>query len=129
MKYARSFPIRNTQVVSRVPEILRLCAKKKVLHLGCAGMLHTLQRGDNLLHYQLARVTGPDRLWGLDNSLEGVRILREKGFENVTAICVLLTRNEYEHCVPVSLTAGGSIEKQCPIRLTIPRLIYWKILH
>ena len=77
------FPIRNTRVVSRFPEVLRICRGKKVLHLGCADMPYTMHRGNDLLHKQLSRVTGPDMLWGLDYSAEGVRLLREMGFENV----------------------------------------------
>ena len=79
----RWLKIRKTQVVSRVPEILRLCKKKKVLHLGCADMPYTIARGENLLHNQLAKVTNADMLWGLDNSEEGVRLLCKMGFDHV----------------------------------------------
>lgn len=77
------FPIQNTHVVSRIPEILRICTNKKVLHLGCADVPYTVRRGEDLLHNRLAQVTGPDMLWGLDISEEGVRILREQGFDNI----------------------------------------------
>ena len=76
------FPIRRTRVVSRVSEILRICAGKKVLHLGCADMPYVL-RGKDLLHNHLAEVTDKDMLWGLDISEEGVRKLRDQGFENI----------------------------------------------
>ena len=75
--------IQNTRVVSRFSEILRLCEQKKVLHLGCADMPFTSERGDKLLHRQLSEVTSPDKLWGLDVSQEGVDLLRNMGFENL----------------------------------------------
>jgi 2-polyprenyl-3-methyl-5-hydroxy-6-metoxy-1,4-benzoquinol methylase len=80
---APQFPIRNSRVVLRVPELLRLCQDKKVLHLGCTDAPHTANRGEALLHKQLAKITSASNLWGLDISSEGVRILREMGFENV----------------------------------------------
>jgi 2-polyprenyl-3-methyl-5-hydroxy-6-metoxy-1,4-benzoquinol methylase len=83
VKISRRFPIRNARVVARIPEILRLCTHRKVLHLGCTDAPYTLQRGENLLHKQLAKVTKPTQLWGLDVSEEGVRILRTMGFDQV----------------------------------------------
>jgi cyclopropane fatty-acyl-phospholipid synthase-like methyltransferase len=82
VKMAPRFAIRGARVVSRVPEILRICAGRRVLHLGCSDMPYTLQRGDQLVHKQLARVTRPDDLWGIDISAEGVHLLRQMGFEN-----------------------------------------------
>jgi 2-polyprenyl-3-methyl-5-hydroxy-6-metoxy-1,4-benzoquinol methylase len=83
MGIAPRFPIPNVRVVPRVPEILRLCANKKVLHLGCADMPYILQRGEDLLHKRLAKITAPDMLWGLDSSEEGVRVLSKMGFDHV----------------------------------------------
>ena len=83
MKASPRFPIKNSRVVSRVPEILRVCRGKKILHLGCADMPYTLQRGESLLHFQLAGITGPDMLWGIDNSEEGVHILQQRGFHHI----------------------------------------------
>jgi predicted TPR repeat methyltransferase len=82
-KPARQFPIRGTRVVRRVPEILRLCRNKKILHLGCADAPFTLYRGEALLHKQLLTVTEKDLLWGLDESTEGVEILRDMGFDHI----------------------------------------------
>ena len=83
MKIAPRFPIRNTRVVLRIPEILRICAGKKILHIGCTDMPYTLLRGENLLHKQLAGVTKPESLWGIDINEEGVQLLRSMGFEHV----------------------------------------------
>ena len=83
MSVTPRFPLRDTKVVSRVSEVLRLCTGKKVLHLGCADMPYTLRRGEDLLHRRLANVTRPDMLWGLDISVEGVRILCEQGFDQI----------------------------------------------
>ena len=82
-KTAPRFRIRGTRTVSRVPEILRLCHSKKVLHLGCADVPYTLHRGERLLHKLLAEVTSPDKLWGIDLDEKGVGLLREMGFGNV----------------------------------------------
>lgn len=103
------FPIRNTRVVSRTLEILRLCADKKVLHLGCADVPFTLQRGENLLHYQLARVTPPHKLWGLDLSKEGVNILQQKGHNVIHGDVEQLGRELKEQDFDVIL-AGEIIE-------------------
>jgi len=110
MKIAPRFPIRNTRVVSRVPDILHLCSYKKILHLGCADMPFTLERGDGLLHNQLAKVTGPEMLWGLDISLEGVRILREKGFDHVIHGDVEQMGSEFQHMKFDIVLAGEIIE-------------------
>jgi SAM-dependent methyltransferase len=80
---APQFPIRDTRVVLRVPEILRLCRGKKVLHLGCTDSPYTTRRGENLLHNKLSKVTPSEKLWGLDISSDGVSILRGMGFENI----------------------------------------------
>ena len=78
-----SSPIPKTRVVSRVPEIIRLCSGKKTLHLGCADMPYVQERGDDLLHMKLAKVINQDELWGLDSSEEGCRLLRAMGFDHV----------------------------------------------
>ncbi len=46
-------------------------------------MPYTLQRGEDLLHKKLARITEPGMLWGMDISEEGVGLLREMGFNQV----------------------------------------------
>ena len=83
MVMSPTFRIRNARVVNREAELIRLCSDKKVLHMGCADMPYTLERGDRLLHGQLDKVTGDGQLWGLDNSEEGVRLLEEMGFKDV----------------------------------------------
>lgn len=80
---APRFVIGPTRVVARVPELLRLSRGKRVLHLGCADVPYTDQRGDALLHKQLAGVTERDDLWGLDVSAEGVERLRRMGFDHI----------------------------------------------
>src|SRR5215813_12674417 len=46
-------------------------------------MPYTLQRKEKLLHKQLMKVTEPYKLWGLDLSEEGVRILHTMGIDYV----------------------------------------------
>jgi 2-polyprenyl-3-methyl-5-hydroxy-6-metoxy-1,4-benzoquinol methylase len=77
------FPIKNARVVSRYPEILRQCRGKKILHLGCADMPYTTERGEHLLHIQLSKVTPPENLWGIDISEEGIEHVRKMGFDNL----------------------------------------------
>ena len=83
MRLAKHFPVSGTRVVQRVPEILRLCTSRKILHLGCADFPFTAQRGDQLLHRKLSQVTDPELLWGLETSQEGAQLLREMGFDNI----------------------------------------------
>ena len=83
MLMSPKFPIRNTRVVNRDVELVKLCTDKKILHMGCADMPYTMQRGDRLLHAQLDKVTGDGQLWGLDMSEEGVRYLEELGFKDI----------------------------------------------
>lgn len=82
-RVAPYFPIRHTRVVMRVPEILRICRGKKVLHLGCADMPQSLQSTDDLLHVKLSKVVDSNNLWGLDSSKEGCQILRNMGFDRI----------------------------------------------
>ncbi len=104
------FPVRHVRVVLRIPEILRLCADKKVLHLGCADMPYILQRGENLLHKCLVKVTGPDMLWGLDVSEEGIRMLSEMGFTHVIHGDVERMRAELQQVNFDIILAGEIIE-------------------
>ena len=83
MKASLRQPIGRPKVVSRIPEILHRCRGRKVLHLGCADAPYTTQRGDDLLHKQLAQQSEPDQLWGVDADEKGVALLREMGFPNI----------------------------------------------
>ena len=76
-KLAPVHRIGHVGVVARVPELLRLCAGKRVLHLGCA------ERGEQLLHRQLLKTTKIDDLWGFDRSHDGLGHMRRLGFENL----------------------------------------------
>jgi 2-polyprenyl-3-methyl-5-hydroxy-6-metoxy-1,4-benzoquinol methylase len=110
MSLTPRFSIPNVRVVLRVPEILRLCADKKVLHLGCADMPYILRRGEDLLHKRLAKVTDRDKLWGLDISEEGVRILSEMGFGHVVHGDVERMRAEFPQIDFDIILAGEIIE-------------------
>ena len=72
------FRLKNTHTVVRIPEILRICSVKKILHLGCAGVPFALQKGENLLHKKLAKVTKPHMLWGIDISEQAICLLRKR---------------------------------------------------
>jgi len=80
-KYIPIRKIGRRKVVDRIPEILRLCRGKRVLHLGCADYPFTYQPGDRFLHKQLSDVV--TELWGVDVSPEGVAALRARGFSNL----------------------------------------------
>lgn len=71
------------RVVDRVPDLLDYCQNKRVLHLGCSDHPYTRERGEELLHKKLAKITAPENLWGLDASREGVDRLKEMGFKKV----------------------------------------------
>lgn len=73
--------IGRRRVVNRVEELVRRCAGKRVLHLGCADFPFTDQSDGRLLHAQLARVAR--ELWGMDRSPEGLASLRAMGWTNV----------------------------------------------
>ena len=73
--------ISKSRVVNRETEILRLCEKKKILHIGCADVPYTIHRGNDLLHKKLEKITS--ELWGIDLSLDGCSILRKMGFKNI----------------------------------------------
>jgi len=83
MKASLRQSVGRPKVVSRIPEILRRCAGRKILHLGCADAPYTLDRGDRLLHKLLAEVTPAEKLWGVDLDEKGVGFLREMGFDKI----------------------------------------------
>ena len=105
-----SFAIPRTRVVDRVAELLRICTDKKVLHLGCADVPCTLQRGEELLHYKLAKVTSPDKLFGLDISEEGITTLRELGYDNLIVGDVTKINTELSQLDLDVILAGEIIE-------------------
>lgn len=69
--------------MQRVPEILRRCRGRRILHLGCADVPYTLDRGEDLLHKRLATITDRENLWGIDVDADGVRLLGEMGFDRI----------------------------------------------
>ena len=73
--------IGRRRVVDRQAELLRRCAGKRVLHLGCADHPFTDQLDGRLLHVRLARAASD--LWGVDHSAEGIAALRARGFSNL----------------------------------------------
>ena len=80
-------PIAN----GRQDVILKKCANKSVLHLGCVDsrlVLDRFNRGE-LMHQKLSNVAS--ELWGIDIDSEGISYLGSKGFDNLIAddICEL----------------------------------------
>jgi len=73
--------IKRRPVKNRIEEILELSKNKKVLHFGCADYPFTKLRGDQLLHYQLSKVSA--ELHGIDASEKGINDLKELGFKNL----------------------------------------------
>lgn len=66
--------------------LLERCGGRTVLHLGCADwpLTRARLRDGSLLHARLAGVT--DRLWGIDASAEGIRLMTEAGYAGLVAI-------------------------------------------
>jgi SAM-dependent methyltransferase len=67
------------ELVQRVDFIKKLCAGKRVLHLGCANYPYTQDSIDNemLLHFDLERTAG--ELYGFDFDQKGLDILAAAG--------------------------------------------------
>ncbi|MGI8787278.1 MAG: methyltransferase domain-containing protein [Pyrinomonadaceae bacterium] len=71
------------QLVDRVDFIKKLCAGKKVLHLGCTNYPYTKISIENemLLHFVLKKVSR--ELHGFDFDRDGLEILRQSGETNL----------------------------------------------
>ena len=71
------------QLIDRVQFIKKMCAGKKVLHLGCTNYPFTANsiENDMLLHYELKKVT--NELYGFDFDQAGLEVLRQAGEENL----------------------------------------------
>lgn len=80
-KLAPVIRLPKARVVERESELLARCRGKTVLHLGCADVPYTLERGKNLLHRRLHEVA--DDLWGIDTDQHGCTLLRKMGFANI----------------------------------------------
>lgn len=67
------------QLVQRVEFIKRLCAGKKVLHLGCTNWPYTAEaiEHDMLLHLELNEIAS--ELYGFDYDQEGIDLLAARG--------------------------------------------------
>jgi hypothetical protein len=63
--------------------VLRRCAGKRVLHVGCvdAGLLEQRYDSGELMHQRLASVAA--ELWGVDIDAAGIDFLRRHGFSNL----------------------------------------------
>ena len=66
--------------------LLGHCRGQTVLHLGCADwpLTRARLRDGSLLHAKLAGVT--DRLWGIDASADGIRLMADAGYSNLAAV-------------------------------------------
>lgn len=71
------------QLVQRVEFIKKLCAGKKVLHLGCTNWPYTSEAIENnmLLHLELEKTAG--ELYGFDYDQEGLDVLAKAGTKNL----------------------------------------------
>jgi hypothetical protein len=71
------------ELVQRVEFIKKICAAKKVLHLGCTNYPYTKDSIQNkmLLHFDLEKTA--KELYGFDFDKEGLDILSEAGGENL----------------------------------------------
>lgn len=71
------------ELVQRVEFIKKMCAGKKVLHLGCTDYPFTKQMIENnmLLHFELGKIA--KELYGFDYDQEGIDILSKAGAENL----------------------------------------------
>jgi SAM-dependent methyltransferase len=70
-------------LVQRVDYLKEVCRGKKVLHLGCTNWPYTqaVLEEETLLHLSLKEIAG--ELWGFDADEEGLKLLRERGVENL----------------------------------------------
>jgi 2-polyprenyl-3-methyl-5-hydroxy-6-metoxy-1,4-benzoquinol methylase len=94
-------PLPKVEVLKgRQDIVVATCKGKSVLHLGCvdAGMLEERFARGKLLHQKLAAVAAG--LYGVDIDAEGIRFLREHGFDNVLVgdVCRLGDIQELEGC-------------------------------
>lgn len=71
------------ELVQRVEFIRKMCAGKKVLHLGCTDYPYTKEAIENsrLLHFELDKIT--DELYGFDFDQKGIDILADAGVKNL----------------------------------------------
>lgn len=71
------------ELVQRVEFIKKICAGKKVLHLGCTNYPYTKESLDNniLLHLELEKVAA--QLYGFDFDQKGIDVLEAAGVKNL----------------------------------------------
>lgn len=74
---------KKLELVQRVDFIKRICAGKKVLHLGCTNYPYTKNSIDNgiLLHFDLEKIAG--ELYGFDFDQAGLDVLQAHGAKNL----------------------------------------------
>lgn len=70
-------------VIGRMDFVIERCKGKKVLHLGCVdeGLTEERIKKEELLHTRLMSVAKD--VWGVDNSAEGIKLLRTHGVDNL----------------------------------------------
>ena len=70
-------------LVQRVDYLKDICRGKTVLHLGCTNWPYTeaALEDEALLHIELQGIAR--ELWGLDADEEGIKLLRERGVDNL----------------------------------------------
>jgi SAM-dependent methyltransferase len=130
--------------VDRTEYILKQSENKKVLHVGCADYPVTEERIEkgNLLHLKITDTA--KEVLGIDNSTEGIDILRKSGFTNVmvydaenikelgTRFELILAGDVLEHmnnpsgllnCISSSLTPDGEF------LVALPNAYSWNILR
>lgn len=71
------------ELVQRVEFIKKMCAGKKVLHLGCTDYPYTENAIEHqrLLHFELGKIAG--ELYGFDFDQPGIDILEKAGVKNL----------------------------------------------
>lgn len=74
---------KKLELTDRVEFIKKVCAGKKVLHLGCTNYPYTKNSIANkmLLHFEMAKVA--KELYGFDGDQAGIDILEKAGIENL----------------------------------------------
>ena len=86
--------MRDFDSIQRTELIKKMCAGKRVLHLGCTNYPYTEDSIANemLLHFELEKVAA--ELYGLDSDQEGIDILAAHGSKNL----VLADLEHLENC-------------------------------
>lgn len=132
------------KVVEKTKYILKNCAGRTVLHVGCTNYPNTIYRinTDRLLHKRLEEVSS--LIQGIDIDLNGIKYMKKTGFSNIFHIDasrlaerndnlldeydVVLLADIIEHSEnPFSVLKGAAsrINNKGILIISVPNAFYW----